>query len=74
MSTMNWRTKQRDQLARNMVKNKIKVHFERGGKMVHAMPTLAEARQVADDMQMLLDVVNGTVPADAADKLHGKPH
>lgn len=54
-----------------MVKNRTKVHFRRDGQMIEAVPTLKEAREVAEGIQLLLDIANGDAPSSL---LFGKPH
>lgn len=63
----NWRIRQRDELARDMVARRLKVWFMRDGVLVEDVPTLTEARDVADDMQLLLDVANGDLTMEAAE-------
>lgn len=68
----NWRVKQREEMAQSTVAKRIRCDFVRGGKLVHAVPTLDEARKIADDIQALLDVANGDISSEEAERQHNR--
>lgn len=62
------RLRERDRMARDMVASNVLVWFERDGRLIEAVPTLDEARGVADSILQLLDVANGDVTSDTLPK------